>query len=42
MLDSILLIALKTGWPRREILDLPAAEFNHYMERLTKTPDGNS
>lgn len=41
MFDSILLIALKTGWPRREILDMPPAEFNHYLERLTKTTDGN-
>lgn len=41
MFDSILLIALKTGWRRRDILDLPAAEFNHYLERLTKNADGN-
>lgn len=38
MLDCILLIALKTGWPRQEILALPAAEFNYYLDNLTKKP----
>jgi len=42
VLDSILLIALKTGWSRQEILALPAVEFNHYMEVLTKPNNGNS
>jgi len=32
----VLLLALKTGWSRAEILSLPPHEFNHYMEVLTK------
>lgn len=36
MLDSILLLALKTGWPRSDIVSLSPGEFNHYMAHLTK------
>lgn len=36
MLDSVLLLALKTGWSKREIMGLSRSEFTHYMERLTK------
>lgn len=42
MLNSILLLALKTGWSRREILELPGAEFNHYIKMLTKPTNGQS
>jgi hypothetical protein len=41
VLDCILLIALKTGWSRQEILALPAVEFNHYVGMLTKPTNGN-
>jgi len=36
----VLLLALKTGWSRAEILSLPAEEFNHYLEMLIKSCDG--
>lgn len=36
MLDSVLLLALKTGWSRREIMNLSGPEFAHYMKMLTK------
>jgi hypothetical protein len=32
----VLLLAMKTGWSRAEILSLPADEFNHYLEVLIK------
>ncbi|MFA6971635.1 MAG: hypothetical protein WC208_09580 [Gallionella sp.] len=39
MLDSILLLALKTGWTRREIINLSPGEFSHYMTHLCKERD---
>jgi len=32
----VLLLAMKTGWSKAAILDLPADEFNHYLNMLTK------
>lgn len=40
MLDSILLLALKTGWSHQEIKNLSVFEFNHYLSHLTKTKNG--
>jgi hypothetical protein len=39
-LKSVLLLAIKTGWSRQEILALPKSEFNFYLSNLTKA-DGN-
>jgi len=30
----MLLLAMKTGWSRAEIVGLSSAEFNHYLEIL--------
>jgi hypothetical protein len=34
-LNKVLLLAMKTGWSRAEILSLPIGEFNHYLQILT-------
>lgn len=39
MWDAVLLIALKTGWSRKEILDLPHDEFTHILDKLTETDE---
>lgn len=30
-MNQVLLLAMKTGWSRSEIITLTPAEFNHYM-----------
>jgi hypothetical protein len=35
----VLLIALKTGWARAEILALPHDEFTHILDKLTQTDE---
>lgn len=35
----ILLLAVRTGWSRAEIMSLPAAEVAHYAETLIKMSD---
>lgn len=36
---EVLLLAIKTGWSRAEILALPASEFRFYIRELTS--EGN-
>lgn len=36
MLDGVMLLAMKFGWSRQEIMALSAAEMGYYLKRLTE------
>jgi hypothetical protein len=36
LLDEVMLLALKFGWSRAEIMALSAAEMRHYIKRLNE------
>jgi len=38
----VLLLGVRTGWSRQEIITLPRSVFDLYIETLTQTGDGEN